>query len=234
VTLEVDRLGADPELKCGDYVQLSVSDTAMGMPPEVRDRVFEPFFTTKEKGRGTGLGLAMVYGFVEQMGGHVSIYSEVGQGTTVNLYLPRACAPAVERRASQDVAPPDPRSRRVILVLEDDERVRQLTVRRLKMIGHDVIEARDGVEALNLLQSGAHVDLVFTDMVMPGGLSGRDVAHRARDLKPGIKVLLTTGYAEDLGHADDLESESLKVLRKPYRQAELAMALREVLDVALP
>jgi CheY-like chemotaxis protein len=102
------------------------------------------------------------------------------------------------------------------------------------MIGHDVIEARDGVEALNLLQSGAHVDLVFTDMIMPGGLSGRGVAHRARDLKPGIKVLLTTGYAEDLGHADDLESESLKVLRKPYRQAELAMALREVLDVALP
>jgi CheY-like chemotaxis protein len=168
------------------------------------------------------------------MGGHVSIYSEVGQGTTVNLYLPRAGAPPVERRASQCVAPPDPRSHRVILVVEDDERVRQLTVRRLKMIGHDVIEARDGVEALNLLQSGAHVDLVFTDMIMPGGLSGRDVAHRARDLKSGIKVLLTTGYAEDLGHADDLESESLKVLRKPYRQAELAMALREVLDVALP
>jgi CheY-like chemotaxis protein len=185
-------------------------------------------------GRGTGLGLAMVYGFVKQMGGHVSIYSEVGQGTTVNLYLPRARVPAVERRASQDVAPPDPRSRRVILVVEDDERVRQLTVRRLKMIGHNVIEARDGVEAVNLLQSGAHIDLVFTDMIMPGGLSGRDVAHRARDLKPGIKVLLTTGYAEDLGHADDLESESLKVLRKPYRQAELAMALREVLDAALP
>jgi CheY-like chemotaxis protein len=101
------------------------------------------------------------------------------------------------------------------------------------MIGHDVIEARDGSEALNLLQSGAHVDLVFTDMIMPGGLSGRDVAHKARDLKPGIKVVLTTGYAEGLGHADDLESDTLKVLRKPYRQAELAMALREVLDVTL-
>jgi CheY-like chemotaxis protein len=206
----------------------------MGMPAEVRDRVFEPFFTTKEKGRGTGLGLAMVYGFVKQLGGHVTIYSEVGQGTTVNLYLPRAGAPAVERRASQDVAPPDPRSRQVILVVEDDERVRQLTVTRLKMIGHDVIEARDGFEALNLLQSGAHVDLVFTDMVMPGGLSGRDVARKARDLKPGIKVLLTTGYAEDLAHADDLEQECLKVLRKPYRQAELAMALREALDMSLP
>jgi CheY-like chemotaxis protein len=123
--------------------------------------------------------------------------------------------------------------RRVILVVEDDERVRQLTVTRLKMIGHDVIEVRDGSEALNPLQSGAHVDLVFTDTIMPGGLSGRDVAHKARDLKPGIKVLLTTGYAEGLGHADDLESDTLKVLRKPYRQAELAMALREVLDVTL-
>ena len=234
VTVEADRLGVDPELKCGDYVQLSVSDTGMGMPPEIRDRVFEPFFTTKEKGRGTGLGLAMVYGFVKQMAGHVSIYSEVGQGTTVNLYLPRAGAPPVEQRASQGVVPPDPRSRRVILVVEDDERVRQLTVTRLKMIGHDVIEARDGSEALNLLQSGGHVDLVFTDMIMPGGLSGRDVAHKARDLQPGIKVLLTTGYAEDLTRADDLERESLKVLRKPYKQAELAMALREVLDVALP
>ena len=127
-----------------------------------------------------------------------------------------------------------PRIRSGITTVEDDERVRQLTVTRLKMIGHDVIEARDGFEALNLLQSGAHVDLVFTDMVMPGGLSGRDVAHKARDLKPGIKVLLTTGYAEDLAHADDLQQECLKVLRKPYRQAELAMALRDVLDMALP
>jgi CheY-like chemotaxis protein len=99
------------------------------------------------------------------------------------------------------------------------------------MIGHDVIEARDGSEALNLLQSGAHVDLVFTDMIMPGGLSGRDVAHKARDLQPGIKVLLTTGYAEDLTRGDDLERESLKVLRKPYRQAELALALRDVFEM---
>jgi hypothetical protein len=106
--------------------------------------VFEPFFTTKEKGRGTGLGLAMVYGFVKQLGGHVTIYSEVGQGTTVNLYLPQAGAPAVERHASPSTAAPESRLRRVILVVEDDERVRQLTVTRLKMIGHDVIEARNG------------------------------------------------------------------------------------------
>jgi nitrogen-specific signal transduction histidine kinase/ActR/RegA family two-component response regulator len=232
VTVEADRLGADPELKCGDYVQLSVSDTGMGMAPEVRDRVFEPFFTTKEKGRGTGLGLAMVYGFVKQLGGHVTIYSEVGHGTTVNLYLSRADAPPVERHASHGTVAPEPRLRRVILVVEDDEGVRQLTVTRLKMLGHDVLEAREGSEALNFLQSGAHVDLVFTDMIMPGGLSGRDVADKARQVKPGIKVLLTTGYAEDVARADDMQSGSLTVLRKPYRQAELAMALREVFDVA--
>jgi PAS domain S-box-containing protein len=229
VVVEADQFGADPELKRGDYVQLSVSDTGMGMPAEVRDRVFEPFFTTKEKGRGTGLGLAMVYGFVKQMGGNISIYSEVGRGTTVNLYLPRAGAVPVERLTSHGMVTPELRSRGVILLVEDDDRVRQLTVTRLKMIGHDVIEARDGLEAMNLLQSGVHIDLVFTDMIMPGGLSGLDVAHKARDLKPGIKVLLTTGYAEDLTHADDLERESVKVLRKPYRQAELAMALRDVL-----
>jgi signal transduction histidine kinase len=151
MTVEAERFGADPELKRGDYVQLSVSDTGMGMPAEVRDRVFEPFFTTKEKGRGTGLGLAMVYGFAKQLGGHATIYSEVGHGTTVNLYLPRAGGSPVERRASQGAAPPDSGSRRVILLVEDDERVRQLTVTRLKMIGHDVIEARDGLEALNIL-----------------------------------------------------------------------------------
>jgi PAS domain S-box-containing protein len=232
VTVEADQSRAEPKLKCGDYVQLSVCDTGMGMAAEVRDRVFEPFFTTKEKGRGTGLGLAMVYGFVKQLGGHVTIYSEVGHGTTINLYLSRADAPPVERHESHGMVPPESRLRRVILVVEDDERVRELTVTRLKKIGHDVLEARNGPEAVSLLQSGAHVDLVFTDMVMPGGLSGRDVADKARRLKPGVKVLLTTGYAEDVAHADDLGSEPLKVLRKPYRQAELATALREVFDVA--
>ena len=221
------------ELRPGEYVQLSISDTGTGMPAEVRDRVFEPFFTTKEKGRGTGLGLAMVYGFVKQSGGHVTIYSEVGHGTTINLYFPRAdggsgAEPISVKRAANDAG-----ARETVLVVEDDPRVRQLTARRLKLIGYQVLEASDGPSALEILHRGDHVDLVFTDLVMPGGLSGRDVAIRARELRPGIKVLLTSGYAEELVRGEDLEREHLKILRKPYQQAELAAALRDVLGEAL-
>jgi CheY-like chemotaxis protein len=217
------------ELPPGEYVQLSISDSGTGMPPDVRDRVFEPFFTTKEKGRGTGLGLAMVYGFVKQSGGHVTIYSEVGHGTTINLYLPRADGASVEDAAGAKKADTDTRARETILVVEDDERVRQLTIKRLKLIGYQVLEAHDGPSALEMLRRGDEVDLVFTDLIMPGGLSGREVAIRAREMKPGIKVLLTSGYAEELVHGDELQRERLKVLRKPYQQADLVAALRDVL-----
>ncbi len=229
ILLGRDHADFQSELMPGEYVQLSISDTGTGMPPEVRDRVFEPFFTTKEKGRGTGLGLAMVYGFVKQSGGHVTIYSEGGLGTTINLYLPRAeavsatAAPAVPR---SDL---DPQARETILVVEDDARVRQLTIRRLELIGYQVLEAPDGPTALDILGGNDPIDLVFTDLIMPGGLSGREVAMRARQLRPGIKVLLTSGYAEELIHGDELQREQLKVLRKPYQQADLAAALRDVL-----
>lgn len=229
--LDTDHVDLQSELKPGDYVQLSISDTGAGMLPEVCDRVFEPFFTTKEKGRGTGLGLAMVYGFVKQSGGHVTVYSEVGHGTTFNLYFPRvdaAGASPVPRKVNDDV---DPHARGTILVVEDDARVRQLTIRRLRMIGYEVLEASDGPKALEILCRGDPVDLVFTDLIMPGGLSGRDVAMRARQLKPGVKVLLTSGYAEELVHGEDLEREQLKVLRKPYLQTDLVAALRDILGV---
>jgi signal transduction histidine kinase/CheY-like chemotaxis protein len=228
--IELDADDADllPDLKSGQYVQLSISDTGAGMPPEIRDRVFEPFFTTKGKGRGTGLGLAMIYGFVKQSGGHVTIYSEVGQGTTINLYFPRTeDAPAASTHEGGRRL--DPQAREIILVVEDDERVRQLTIRRLKTIGYQVVEASDGPTALDILRSGEPVDLVFTDLVMPGGLSGRDVVVQAREIKPGIKVLLTSGYAEELVRGDDLVREQLTVLRKPYQQADLVAALRRIL-----
>jgi CheY-like chemotaxis protein len=231
IILDGDHADFHAELTSGEYVQLSISDTGIGMPPDVRDRVFEPFFTTKEKGRGTGLGLAMVYGFVRQCGGHVTIYSEVGLGTTFNLYFPRIEGLASEVSASVKGAT-DPEARETILVVEDDERVRRLTITRLKMIGYQVLEASDGSKALDILRQDQPVDLVFTDLVMPGGISGREVAARARELKPGIKVLLTSGYAEELVHGDELEREQLKVLRKPYHQAELAAVLREVLAAA--
>jgi CheY-like chemotaxis protein len=171
----------------------------------------------------------MVYGFVKQSGGHVTIYSEVGRGTTINLYFPRADGGSTPRMASPSKADTDARARETVLVVEDDGRVRQLTVKRLKLIGYQVLEAADGPSALEILRHGAHVDLLFTDLVMPGGLSGWEVAIRAREMKPGIKVLLTSGYAEELVHGDALQRERLKVLRKPYQQAELAHALRDVL-----
>jgi PAS domain S-box-containing protein len=226
--LDADHLDFLPELKPGDYVRLSISDTGTGMAPEVRDRAFEPFFTTKEKGRGTGLGLAMVYGFVRQSGGHITIYSEVGHGTTINLYLPRVRGAAAQP-AGRTMSDTDSQARETVLVVEDDERVRRLTAKRLKMIGYEVIEAIDGPKALEVLNRGDKVDLVFTDLVMPGGLSGREVAMQARMIRPGVKVLLTSGYSEELVHGDDLQRERLRVLRKPYRQADLAFALREVL-----
>jgi PAS domain S-box-containing protein len=229
IVLDVDHTEFNPELKPGEYVQLSICDTGEGMPPEVRDRVFEPFFTTKEKGRGTGLGLAMVYGFVKQSGGHVTIYSEVGHGTTINLYFPRADVASVGPSAEKTIGRIDSRARETILVVEDDERIRHLTSRRLKLIGYQVLEASDGPAALDILRHGAPVDLVFTDLIMPGGLSGREVAIHARQLKPGIKVLLTSGYAEELVHGEELQRSQLKVLRKPYQQADLVAALREVL-----
>ena len=229
MTFDADHADFQSELKPGDYVQLSISDTGGGIPPEVRDRVFEPFFTTKEKGRGTGLGLAMVYGFVKQSGGHVTIYSEVGHGTTFNLYFPRADGAPCDSASIKTTGHVDPLARETILVVEDDERVRQLTITRLKMIGYQVLAAGDGPKALDILRRSDAVDLVFTDLIMPGGLSGRDVAIRARQLKPGIKVILTSGYAEELVHAEELQREQLKVLRKPYHQTDLVLVLREVL-----
>jgi PAS domain S-box-containing protein len=229
IELDADHADYQSELQPGQYVQLSISDTGVGMEPEIRDRVFEPFFTTKEKGRGTGLGLAMVYGFVKQSGGHVTIYSEPGLGTTINLYLPRSDAPSAEAAPVTGVADLDVQVRETVLVVEDDSRVRQLTIKRLKLIGYQVLEASNGPAALEILKRGDAVDLVFTDLIMPGGLSGREVAIRARELKPNVKVLLTSGYAEELVHGDDLQREQLKVLRKPYQQAELVAALRDVL-----
>jgi PAS domain S-box-containing protein len=229
ITLDTDHSDYQSELQPGEYVQLSISDTGCGMEAAVRDRVFEPFFTTKEIGRGTGLGLAMVYGFVKQSGGHVTIYSEPAHGTTMNLYFPRSDALAGDARPQETVETVAPPVRQTILVVEDDSRVRSLTIKRLKLIGYDVLEASDGPTALDILKRGEKVDLVFTDLIMPGGLSGHDVATRAREINPDIHILLTSGYAEELVRGDDLQRKNLRVLRKPYQQADLMTALRDVM-----
>jgi PAS domain S-box-containing protein len=223
--LDPDEFAGDV---AGEYVRLSVSDTGTGMSAETRERAFEPFYTTKEKGRGTGLGLAMVYGFVKQSGGHVTLYSELGHGTTFNLYFPRIDGPTEAKAPTAAERTAAPRAGHVVLVVEDDTGVRELTVARLKAIGYRVLEAPDGRQAVEILKSDTQVDLVFTDLVMPGGMSGRDVALMAEDIRPGIKVMLTSGYAEDLVRDDDPDFAHRPILRKPYRQADLVSALREV------
>jgi CheY-like chemotaxis protein len=198
------------------------------MPPEVRERAFEPFFTTKETGRGTGLGLSMIYGFAKQSGGHATIYSEPGRGTTVNIYLPRH-GPAEPQVDTIDDFEPAPVGR-TILVVEDDPRVRRLTVNRLETLGYATLVAGDAHEALAILSSGAALDLVFTDLVMPGGLSGYELAHRVATQWPDLPVLLTSGYADELVRGDADAISHLKVLSKPYRQADLAKAIADALE----
>jgi PAS domain S-box-containing protein len=221
-----------PGLKPGDYVVLSVSDTGQGMPEAVRERAFEPFFTTKEPGKGTGLGLATVYGFAKQSGGHATIYSELGEGTTVNIYLPRSAAggdrPA---HAAAGEQPMPAATGENVLMVEDDERVRRLTRTRLEALGYRVLEAASGPEALTILEAASDpIDLVFTDLVMPGGLSGVQLCREVERRSPRSRFLLTSGYAADL-LSDDCNAQSkIRLLRKPYRQIDLARALREVLD----
>ncbi len=217
-------------LNRGDYVQLSITDTGEGMSQNVRERAFEPFFTTKDVGRGTGLGLSMVYGFAKQSGGHMTIYSEIGMGTTVNLYLPCHQALVVPEESDNGSSGTALGDGELILVVEDNEAVRRLTMTRLKGLGYRVLDAADGVLALEVLESHPEIDLVFTDLVMPGGVSGYDLCKDARKRWPGIRVLLTSGYAEELTHGDKLEAENLRLLRKPYRQTVLAQSIREALN----
>jgi len=221
-----DEIGIDP----GDYVLLSVTDTGHGMKEDVVQRALEPFFTTKEVGRGTGLGLSMVYGFTKQSRGNLTIYSEVGVGSTVNLYLPRGATAHRQQSNETSVAELPAGSGELILVVEDDDRVRRLTVSRLKQLGYEVVEAENGPRALELLAVHPNIQLVFTDLVMPGGMSGYDVCEQVRKNWPGKLVLLTSGYAEELTHGDKLASENLTLLRKPYRQSALAQAIAQMFE----
>jgi PAS domain S-box-containing protein len=214
----------------GDYVMLAVSDTGTGMPPEVQARVFEPFFTTKPAGKGTGLGLSMVYGFVRQSRGHVQIYSELGHGTSVRIYLPRA-------RTAADILPdPAPeavlraRSGERILAVEDNADVRRVVVAQLGDLGYAVLEAPNGEAALAILERGDPIDLLFTDVVMPGGFNGYELARAARKLRPALKVLHTSGFPKTATEDQRRLSEFSNLLIKPYRKAELAAKIRAALD----
>jgi PAS domain S-box-containing protein len=214
----------------GSYVKMSVTDTGCGMPPEVRDRVFEPFFTTKEVGKGTGLGLSMVYGFVRQSGGHIAIESAPGAGTTVALYLPKATQkPDAGLEAIRPQAIPEGSER--ILVVEDNEDILKVTSAMLTTFGYWVLCARNGAEAIQMLQSGQEFELLFSDVVMPNGMNGVELAREARRLRKGIKILLTSGYAGDVLERHQAVDE-FPIIDKPYRLADLARRLRSILHEA--
>jgi len=229
VAVKSDGTQGDAKPNPGDYVLVSVTDTGEGMAPEILERAFEPFFTTKEPGRGTGLGLSTIYGFAEQSGGHASISSEIGKGTTVNLYLPRANAEAGPIRDGKADAVPLSENGEVVLVVEDNPEVRELTLQRVEGLGYVALEAEHGPAAIRILESGAEVDLILSDIAMAGGMSGYDVARWASLHRPEVKVLLTTGYAAEESKADQSQPAGSQILRKPYNRSELAVALRDAL-----
>jgi CheY-like chemotaxis protein len=209
---------------------ISVSDTGTGMSPETLAQAFEPFFTTKPAGQGTGLGLSMVYGFAKQSRGHVQIYSEVGQGTSVRLYLPRAGGVATVDAVAmpERAAPARPGER--ILAVEDNPDVRATVTQQLAALGYGVVAAENAEEAIKILMRGDAVDLLFSDVVMPGGMTGYELARAARALRPGLKVLLTSGFHAHLLSSREHGEIAEPLLIKPYRKVELAAKVRSVLD----
>jgi PAS domain S-box-containing protein len=216
----------------GDYVLLSVTDTGCGMSPEVLERAFEPFYTTKEVGKGTGLGLSQVYGFAKQSGGAATIESKVGQGTVVRIYIPRADGQAAAGGVVRDGLGEMPAGGATILVVEDDPDVREMVVGILSDLGYRTLVASNGPEALAILDRDRSVDLLFTDIVMPAGMSGTELARRASRLRPDLKVLLSSGYAREANPSHSARTE-FPFIAKPYRPMALGKKLEEVLSGAL-
>jgi PAS domain S-box-containing protein len=231
VATRVARVGAedagrDQGLTEGCYIVLSVTDTGTGIAPDVLDKVFEPFFTTKEIGKGSGLGLSQVYGFTRQSGGHVAIDSEVGGGTTIKLYLPLS---GEAPDADADVQDREARGgAETILIVEDDADVQDVAIDALDSLGYRTVLARDGRDALAVLRSRDDIDLLFTDQVMPGGLSGTELAREARALRPTLAVLLTSGYAKQVA-TNGRRAQGFPMIAKPYRRADLAAGVRAAL-----
>ena len=231
VILDQTYADSNADVRAGPYVMVAISDSGSGMSAEVRDQAFEPFFTTKEVGKGSGLGLSMVYGFVKQSGGHIKIYSEVGHGTTIRLYL--LPASEVVDAIGGPAAAPIAGGAETILVVEDDAAVRNFVVGQLESLGYRTFAAADGNAALEIVARGDPFDLLFTDVVMPG-MSGRELAEVVQKIRPGVKVLYTSGYTDNaIVHHGRLD-EGVLLLAKPYRKAELAEMVRGALGTAVP
>ena len=239
LTIETDNVHLDDayaaqhsEVAPGDYVMLAVTDTGTGMTADVLERALEPFFTTKDAGKGSGLGLSMIYGFAKQSRGHVKIYSEVGHGTTVRLYLPRHGTEGPAAAKSIDPQAEAPHGSETILLVEDDAQVMDLVITQMESLGYRVLGAASGPHALKILAEDSSVALLFTDIVMPGGMNGRQLAHAALQTRPDIKILYTSGYTQNaIVHQGKLD-QGVHYLAKPYRRSELAQKLRQILDGA--
>ena len=214
-----------PQVMPGRHVEVRVEDTGCGMSPETLARVYEPFFTTKEVGKGTGLGLSQVYGFVQQSGGSISIRSEPGRGTRVSMFLPRS-SEAIAGEGDPLAAMSRASRPATILIVEDDPDVRRTSIAMLQELGHQILIARNAAEGLALLQAGNPIDILFTDVVMPGGMSGVELANQALARSPALKVLITTGYP---GHAELLRSD-FAVLPKPFTRLDLERLIRSLID----
>ncbi|WP_229747961.1 PAS domain S-box protein [Marivita lacus] len=229
VVLDSDYVSSEPDVPAGHYIVIAVSDTGHGIPKDQIAQVFQPFFTTKAVGQGTGLGLSMVHGFVKQTGGHIRIYSEVNEGTTVKLYFPRYVGDREEQgTTSQDR--PLQRGQETILVIEDDVLILQQLMAQLTGLGYRVITASAGPPALDILRARSDIDLLLTDVILPGGMNGRQIADAARVIHPDLKVVFTSGYSENaIVHHGRLDSD-VNFLGKPYRRSELAAKVREVLE----
>ncbi|PXW74515.1 uncharacterized protein DUF4118 [Blastomonas natatoria] len=231
IALDESYCGQQDDLTPGDYVQIAISDTGIGMSPEVQARALDPFFTTKDVGKGTGLGLSQVYGFLKQSGGHLNLYSEEGKGTTVKLYLPRATV-----REGRDAVDPDttlrfvPPQNLTVLVVEDDDGVRAMARASLTELGFIVHDVDSPFEALQLIEAGLAIDLLFTDVVMPG-MNGRQLAERLREIRPDLKVLYTTGYTRNAILHNGVIDNDVVLLVKPYSVDDLA---RKIIDALGP
>jgi two-component system, cell cycle sensor histidine kinase and response regulator CckA len=227
IGIDEDYAASQADVTPGDFAVLEVSDTGIGMPPDVVARVFEPFFTTKGKEKGTGLGLSMVFGFVKQSGGHVQVYSEVGVGTTLRIYLPRTEGATNEAAATTTLVAP--RGHETVLAVEDNEGLRRLLVKQLADLGYRVLEAATAPAAIEILKRKDKIDLLFTDIVLPGGMNGWELARAAAELRDDLKVLFTSGFPEAVFGPDGVLPQGASLLSKPYRSDELARRLRESL-----
>ena len=228
VTLDADYTGTNPDVEPGQYVAISVTDTGFGMPEDVVALAFEPFFTTKDVGVGTGLGLSMVFGFSKQSLGHIDLQSTEGQGTSVTIYLPREVNEhSTDRPDKAAERTDDPCGSETVLVVEDNDGVREVSVSMLDQLGYKIVQARSGVEALNMLSERDDIALVFTDMVMPENVSGSELAAKALAIRPDLAFVFTSGFADG---AAMRQLHGTAFLSKPFSMSDLANAIRDALD----